>query len=295
MTFIRTEIRDGVGIITIDRKERFNSLDVETARDLRKAGLQMARDDQVRAVILKGIPGIFCSGADLKYIRNGGDRQDLGYLQPSSREVGPGYGEIFKQILEYIHSTISEIRRAPKPFIAAVDGVAAAGGLGVAICCDLVIASERSTFEWAYSKTGLTGAESSTFFLPRLVGFRRAMEMLFLNPRLDAHRALEYGLITAVLPVEGFDEQVLAVARQIAQGPTEALGIAKNLMNESAGMDRLDVHLDRELENLARITNGAAFAEGLAAFFEKRQPDFQAAVAKSVRDMAEAGPAKGRS
>ncbi len=121
------------------------------------------------------------------------------------------------------------------------------------------------------------------------------MEMLFLNPRLDAHRALEYGLITAVLPVEGFDEQVLAVARKIAQGPTEALGIAKNLMNESAGMDRLDVHLDRELENLARITNGAAFAEGLAAFFEKRQPDFQAAVAKSAAEMAEAGPAKSRS
>ncbi len=126
-------IRDGVGIITIDRKERFNSLDVDTARDLRKAGLQMARDDQARAVILRGIPGIFCSGADLKYIRSGGDRQDLGYLQPSSREAGPGYGEIFKQILEYIHSTISEIRRAPKPFIAAVDGVAAAGGFGMAI------------------------------------------------------------------------------------------------------------------------------------------------------------------
>lgn len=277
MTFIRTEVRDNVGTITIDRKERFNSLDVDTARDLRKAGLQMARDENVRVVILRGIPGVFCSGADLKYIRAGGDAHDLGYLQPSSREIGPGYGEIFKQILEYIHSTISEIRRAAKPFIAAVDGAAAAGGLGVAICCDLVIASERAWFQWAYSKTGLTGAESSTFFLPRLVGFRKALEMLFLDPRLDAKKALEYGLITAVYPVEGFDEQVFAIAKQIAQGPTEALGIAKTLMNESAGMERLDVHLDRELENLARITNGAAFAEGLAAFFDKRTPDFHAA------------------
>ncbi len=295
MSFIRTDRADGVGVITIDRRERFNSLDVDTARDLRKAGLQMARDEQVRAVILSGIPGVFCSGADLKYIRDGGDRQDLGYLQPSSREVGPGYGEIFKQILEYIHSTISEIRRAPKPFIAAVDGVAAAGGLGVAMCCDLVIASERATFEWAYSKTGLSGAESSTFFLPRLAGLRRAMELLFLNPRLDAHRALEYGLVTAVHPVEGFDERVLAMARQIAEGPTEALAIAKNLMNESAGMDRLDVHLDRELENLVRIANGAAFAEGLAAFFEKRPPAFHAAGAKSKSEPAEVGPAKVRS
>ena len=276
MTHIRIERDGAVGIITIDRKERFNSLDVETARDLRKAGLQLARDNDVRCVILRGVDGIFCSGADLKYIRNGGDQKDLGYLQPSNSATRQpsNYGSVFKQILEYIHSTISEIRRASKPFIAAVDGVAAAGGLGIAICCDLVIASERSTFEFAYSKTGLTGAESSTFFLPRLVGLRRALELLLLNPRLDARRAQEYGLVTRVLPNDTFDADVLAMAKQIADGPTEALGIAKQLMNEAAGVDRLDFHLDRELEHLARIADGAAFAEGLSAFFEKRQPDF---------------------
>jgi 2-(1,2-epoxy-1,2-dihydrophenyl)acetyl-CoA isomerase len=275
MSHIRIEHDGAVGVITIDRKERFNSLDVETARDLRKAGLQLARDNAVRCVILKGVNGIFCSGADLKYIRNGGDQKDLTYLQPSnSATQQPGFGSVFKQILEYIHSTISEIRRASKPFIAAVDGVAAAGGLGLAICCDLVIASERSTFEWAYSKTGLTGAESSTFFLPRLVGLRRALELLLLNPRLGPHRAQEYGLVTRVLPNESFDAEVLAMARTIADGPTEALGIAKQLMNEAAGVDRLDFHLDRELEHLARIADGATFAEGLSAFFEKRQPDF---------------------
>lgn len=274
MTFIRTETDGAVGVITIDRKERFNSLDVETARDLRKAGLTFARDERIRAVILRGIPGVFCSGADLKYIRGGGNRQDLGYLQPAARDVGPGYGEVFKQILEYIHSTISEIHRAPKPFIASVDGIAAAGGFGVAMCCDLVMASERATFEWAYPKTGLTGAESSTFFLPRLVGLRRAMELLFLNPRLTAEQARDYGLVTAVYPVDGFDERVLAIARQLTEGPAEALGIAKGLINEAANVERLDYHLDRELENLTRIANGADFAEGLAAFFEKRPPRF---------------------
>jgi len=275
MTHIRIEHDGAVGIITIDRAQRFNSLDVETARDLRKAGLQLARDNAVRCVILKGTNGIFCSGADLKYIRNFGDQKDLAYLLNSSTpQQLNSYGPVFKQILEYIHSTISEIRRASKPFIAAVDGVAAAGGLGIAICCDLVIASERSTFEWAYSKTGLTGAESSTFFLPRLVGLRRALELLLLNPRLGAHRAQEYGLVTRVLPNETFDADVLAMAKQIADGPTEALGIAKQLMNEAAGVDRLDHHLDRELEHLARIADGPAFAEGLSAFFEKRQPDF---------------------
>ncbi len=278
MSHIRLEIDDAVGIITIDRKERFNSLDVETARDLRKAGLQLARADSVRCVVLRGSHGVFCSGADLKYIRNGGDEKDLGYLKPRVREPESPrnqYGDVFKQILEYIHSTISEIRRAPKPFIAAVDGVAAAGGLGLAICCDLVIASERSTFEWAYAKTGLTGAESSTFFLPRLVGLRRALELLLLNPRLDAKSARDIGLVTRVIANESFDDDVLAIARQLAEGPAEALGIAKQLMNEAAGVDRLDHHLDRELDHLARIANGAAFAEGLSAFFEKRQPDFR--------------------
>lgn len=274
MTFIRTEKQGAVGIITIDRKERFNSLDVETARDLRKAGLLMARDESVRCVVLRGIPGIFCSGADLKYIRAGGDQEDLGYMQPKARDIGTGYGEIFKQILEYIHSTISEIRRAPKPFIAAVDGVAAAGGLGVALCCDLVFASRRSTFEWAYAKTGLTGAESSTFFLPKLVGFRRAMDMLLLNPRVDAQRALEIGLVSGVFDDATFDADVLEAATRLAAGPTTALAVAKELMNESAGMDRLDVHLDRELDELARIADGDNFAEGIAAFFEKRAPNF---------------------
>ena len=276
MTHIHIDHDGAVGIITIDRAQRFNSLDVETARDLRKAGLQLARDNNVRCVILKGTNGIFCSGADLKYIRHGGDKKDLGYLQPnnSTTQQPNNYGPVFKQILEYLHSSISEIRRASKPFSSAVDGVAAAGGLGLAICCDLVIASERSTFEWAYSKTGLTGAESSTFFLPRLVGLRRALELLLLNPRLGAHRAQEYGLVTRVLPNETFDAEVLAMAKQIADGPTEALGIAKQLMNEAAGVDRLDHHLDRELEHLTRIADGPAFAEGLSAFFEKRQPDF---------------------
>src|SRR6266545_4891011 len=139
---------------------------------------------------------MFCSGADLKFIRDGSGAP--GYLVPGA--TTDGYGDRFKQILEYIHSTISEIRRAPKPFIAAVDGIAAAGGFGIAMSCDLVLASSRASFEWAYSKTGLTGAESTTFLLPRLVGLRRAMELMLLNPRLGAHQAADMGLVTAVVP-----------------------------------------------------------------------------------------------
>jgi 2-(1,2-epoxy-1,2-dihydrophenyl)acetyl-CoA isomerase len=271
---IQTTVEGAVGRITINRPQRFNSLDVRTAQDLRHAGLTMARNSDVRVVILAGVNGVFCSGADLKYIRAGGDGDDLAYLSPGARETPAGYGERFKQILEYIHSTIAEIRRAPKPFIAAVDGIAAAGGFGLAMCCDLVLASERAVFEWAYAKTGLTGAESSTFMLPRLVGFRRAMEMVLLNPRIDAARALELGLINRVYPVAVFDDEVRAVAAIVAAGPPKALAVAKGLLNQAAGMDRLDVHLDRELDQLARIADGTEFSEGLAGFFAKRPPRF---------------------
>ena len=275
MRHIRVEREGAVGVLTIARRERLNSLDVETAQEFRRAGLQLARDREVRAVVIRGEGGVFCSGADLKYIRDGGDDADLGYLQPETRKPDEGYGEIFKQILEYIHSTISEIRRAPKPFVAAVDGPAAAGGFGIAMCCDLVLASESAWFEWAYFKTGLTGAESSTFFLPRLVGLRKALELVLLNPRLSAAEALDWGLINRVIPDGSLDAEAMKVAAELAEAPTQAVGVAKGLLNQAAGMDRLDVHLDAELSELARIADGPNFREGLMAFFEKRSAEFE--------------------
>lgn len=272
---IRTTRDGAVGVITIDRRERFNSLDVRTAQDFRKAGLQFARDEAVRCVVIRGAGGVFCSGADLKYIRGQGAADDFSYLKPGGIEPQPGYGESFKQILEYLHSTISEIKRAPKPFIAAVEGVAAAGGFGLAMACDLVYAADTASFEWAYHKTGLTGAESSTFFLPRLVGLRKALALVLLNPRLSAHEAQEIGLITAVFPAATFEADVMAIARRLADGPTRAYAIAKSLLNQAAGVDQLDFHLDEELESLARIADGADFAEGLSAFFQKREAAFK--------------------
>jgi 2-(1,2-epoxy-1,2-dihydrophenyl)acetyl-CoA isomerase len=225
-------------------------------------------------VVVRGEGGVFCSGADLKYIRDRGDARDFGYLQPDG--VGPpqGYGESFKQILEYLHSAISEIRRAPKPFIAAVDGVAAAGGLGLALACDLVVASDRAAFEWAYGRTGLPGAESSTFFLPQLLGLRKALELVLLNPRLTAAEARDAGLINLVYPAETFETDIMALAHRLAAGPVRAFAVTKSLLNQAAGVDRLDFHLDQELQHLVRIADQPEFAEGLAAFFSRRAPEF---------------------
>lgn len=271
MTHIRIDREGAVATLSIARRERFNSLDVETAQDLRKAGLQLSRDRDVRAVILRGDGGVFCSGADLKYIAGGGD-EDVAYLSPDARPAPRGYGASFKQILEYIHSTISEIRRAPKPWIACVDGAAAAGGLGIAMACDLVIASPRATFEWAYFKTGLTGAESTTFMLPRLVGFRKAMELVMLGPRLSAGEAKDLGLINEV--DDDAEARARELATQLAAAPTSALAIAKRLLNQAMQMERLESHLSAELTELARIADGPNFHEGLAAFFGKRTPRF---------------------
>lgn len=278
MKNIDVSVEDGIGRLTIDRPDHFNSFDVETAQDFRKAGLQLARDDEVRCAVVSGTGDVFCSGADLKYIYEGGDEEELSYLLPDAKEGGEvqGYGRSFKQMLEYIHSAISEIRKAPKPFIAAVDGIAAAGGFGIAMSCDLVYASSDASFEWAYHKTGLTGAESSTFFMPRLVGFRTAMELMLRSPRLDPEEAKDMELINDVFSAETFDERLDEIARELADGPTEAYGIAKGLLNDAMGMDRLDPHLDSELDNLARIAEGRNFAEGIEAFFEKRDPDFDA-------------------
>ncbi len=271
---VRSGPDGAVGTLVIDRRERFNSLDVETAQELRKAGLQLSRDTSVRCVVVRGAGGIFCSGADLKYVRDRGDAHDFGYLHPEGVGPAQGYGESFRQILEYLHSTISEFKRSPKPFIAAVEGVAGAGGFGVAMACDLVFAAETAGFEWAYHKTGLTGAESSTFFLPRLIGLRRALGLMFLNPRLTAAQAKEIGLINEVFPDAVFEPRVYDIAERLAAGPTRAYGIAKGLMHRAAGVDQLDYHLDEELNELARIADGPEFAEGLAAFFGKRPPKF---------------------
>jgi len=272
---IRVERSGAVGVIVLDRPERFNSLDVRTAQDLRRAGLSLARDESIRCVVLRGRPEVFCSGVDLKYVRSGGDAADLAYLgpaRPGDEAARPG--AVFKQVLEYVNSAISEIRRAPKPFVAAVEGVAAAGGLGLALCCDLVVASERASFEWAYGKTGLSGAESATFLLPRLIGLRGALDLALLGLRLDAREAQRRGLVSVVVAPDEFEDELRSLAERLAAGPVAAMARMKRLLNRAAGMDGLDAHLGAEVEDLVASADSDEFALGLERFLDgRRRPD----------------------
>ena len=255
--------RDGaVGTITINRRERFNALDLEGATALYQAGLRYTQDLTIRVIVLRGTGAVFCSGADLKYIR-------------AQVEAGKqSYGAGFRQVVGYFHDLIRTFQRAPKPVIAAVDGMVAAGGIGIALGCDLVIASARSTFEYAYFKTALTGAEGTTFFLPRLVGLQRAMSLALLNQRLSAQQAWQMGLIGAVYADEQFDEAVAHTARQLAAGPTASYATAKRLMREAIEEVRFSDHLAHELDALSHAADGQDVKEGIAAFFAKRSPQF---------------------
>jgi len=267
---IRCELDGRLGVVTLDRPERHNALDVEMTRALRSAALRLARDPEVGAILLRGAGGSFCSGVDLGYVRGGGEAEDLDYLvsrEDGARTASQRYGASFKAMLEYLASTISEIRRAPKPVIAGVDGVAAAGGLGLALCCDLVVASRRSCFEWAYQKTGLSGAEAITFFLPRLVGLRRALDLALLAPRIDAERALRMALVSEVYDDESFEHELFALGRRLADGPTEAYGRTKALLEAALAGDWLEEHLGREIEQLVASAESARFAAGLEDFF----------------------------
>lgn len=266
---VRSERIGRLGVITLDRPRRCNALDVGMAQSLRAAGLAFARDEGVGAIVIRGSGGAFCSGVDLGYVRKGGERRELGYLRPEIADGGggPQPAAVFKQTLEYLASTISEIRRAPKPVIAGVDGVAAAGGLGLALCCDLVVASRRSHFEWAYQKTALSGAEGITFFLPRLVGLRRALDLALLAPRLDAERALRMGLVSEVWPDERFEEELLALGTRLANGPTAAYARTKALLEAAVGGDSLEQHLGDEIAKLVESASSAEFADGLEHFF----------------------------
>jgi 2-(1,2-epoxy-1,2-dihydrophenyl)acetyl-CoA isomerase len=162
----------------------------------------------------------------------------------------------------------------PKPTITAVNGVAAGGGMSLALAGDLVLATEAARFTMAYTQIGASPDGSSSFFLPRLVGVKRALELTFLNPVLSARQALEWGLVTRVFADGQFRQEVQHIATQLAQGPTQAYGRTKALFYNSSS-ETLETQMEREARLIAASGKTADFREGIFAFVEKRQPTFQ--------------------
>ncbi|MFI5273587.1 MAG: enoyl-CoA hydratase/isomerase family protein, partial [Ktedonobacterales bacterium] len=214
-------------------------------------------DPSVRAVLLTGAGKAFCGGGDLK----------------SFAEQGEHIGEHLRAVTTDLHNMISRIVRMPKPVIAAVNGVAAGGGLALACACDLRIAAESARFTMAYTRAGLTPDGSSSYFLPRIVGLGRALDLTLTNRVLTSAQAEAWGIVSRVVPDAELMSQAAALATEMAAGATTALGQAKRLL-WTAWTAELESQMARESESIARVVSGAQAQEGIAAFVEKRAPRF---------------------
>jgi 2-(1,2-epoxy-1,2-dihydrophenyl)acetyl-CoA isomerase len=256
---LQFEMRGAVCILTLNRPDKLNALNVEVANEF-VAAVGKAIESKARSLILTGAGRAFCAGGDLREMQNIATRE--GRLEA-----------FFDEPLRILNEAILMIRQTPLPFIAAVNGVASGGGCNLALACDLVIAAESAKFNQAFIKIGLTPDCGGTFLLPRLVGWKRATELLFTGDLVSAQAAAEMGMINSVTPDEELMSRAMAMADKLAHAPTAALAEIKKLLDASAAND-LRSQLD--LERKTQIESGRTkdFVEGVSAFLEKRPPRF---------------------
>jgi len=256
---IQLEMHGSICVLTLNRPDRLNALTVQVAKDFKDA-IHKAVERGARVIVLTGAGRAFSAGGDLR------EMQDI-----AGRE---GRVEaFFDEPLRVLNESILLIRQTPVPFIAAVNGVASGGGCNLALACDLVIAAESAKFNQAFVKIGLVPDCGGTFILPRLVGGKRAAELMFTGDLITAQRAAEMGMINSVAADGELMSQVMAMAEKLANAPTAAIGRIKQLIDASATND-WPSQLDLERE--AQIESGKTkdFVEGVSAFLEKRPPRF---------------------
>jgi len=248
---------DGVAHVRLARPDAHNALDVDTAIDLEDALAATTTASDVRCVVLEGEGSAFCSGADLAAFE--GDETDQRRLDA---------------VATRLHAAVRALATSDVPTVTAVNGVAAGGGFGLALAGDLVLAHESARFEYSYPRVGLSGDAGATWFLPRLVGMRRAREFLLLDEPASATDAVDMGLATEVVDADDWDDRVDAVATDLATGPTKAYGAAKRLLNRSYERT-LDTQLTAEKDAIAALARTDDYAAGYRAFFTKETPTFR--------------------
>lgn len=251
------EIREHVAHITLNRPEAGNALNHQLARDLHHAALRCDGDADVRAVILTGAGNTFCVGGDLK----------------SFAPQGDAVGRHLKEVIVHFHGAVTTFARMDVPVIAAINGVAAGGGLSLACATDLALAAESARFTMAYTRIGLSPDGGGSYALPRLVGLRRAMDLTLTNRQFTAAEALEWGMVSRVVPDAALAHEAAALATQLAAGSRGALAAAKRLLRASLETS-LETQLAAESENIAACAQAPDGREGIAAFLEKRPPRF---------------------
>ena len=249
--------REGVRWIELRRPESRNGLTVEVNRVFSRA-LAGAAEAGARAVVLGGADGHFCSGLDLK------DAMRRGPRPPE---------ELERNMREDFHGLIRAVRALDMPVVAAVDGPAAGFGCDLALACDVRLVTERARFGEVFVKRGLMPDGGGTFFLPRLVGLSRALEMVLTGEMVEAEEAVRIGLASRLLPAEGFEEAVWSFAGRLAKGPPMVYRLVKRALYASFEGD-LDAALEREATGQLQCLQSADFLEGVASFLQKREPKF---------------------
>ncbi|MEM7208377.1 MAG: enoyl-CoA hydratase [Pseudomonadota bacterium] len=260
MSAVTVSIDQSIATVTLNRPDSLNALDFALAEGLNSALNDIARNDSVRCVVLTGSGGHFMAGGDIAFFKRVLDSED------NARET-------ISPLFKHVHGSIETLRGMPQPVIARVQGACAGFGVSLMSACDLAVAAEGSVFTLAYCHLGVSPDGGSTWSLPRIVGLKRANELMLLGDRFDATAAFQYGLINRVVEPEELDATVQQLARRLASGPAKAYARGKALMQQSL-QTPLTEQLDTERDFFLQCTEEADFAEGVNAFLEKRRPEF---------------------
>lgn len=253
---IQFEKIDGVGKITLNRPEKFHSFVREMALELQNVLNECKEDNEVRAILITANGKAFCAGQDL------GEASD------------PNGPDISKIIQEHYNPIIRKIRNLDKPVVAAVNGVAAGAGASLALCCDIIVATKNASFIQAFSKIGLIPDSGSTYFLPKLIGMQKATALMMTADPISAKDAESMGMIYKTYSNEEFESESWKLVRKLAQMPTKALGLTKELLNASIE-NTLEQQLNIEEKYQSVAADTIDFKEGVQAFLEKRKPNFK--------------------
>jgi 2-(1,2-epoxy-1,2-dihydrophenyl)acetyl-CoA isomerase len=254
---IKVMLCDDIARITLNRPRRFNAFDLDTMADLEEHIVSLAVDETIRAVIITGEGKAFCAGGDLRWVNDWPE----------------GAPHAFHNLAARYHQTILEIRRMPKPVIAAINGPAAGGGFSLALACDFRVMAESATFRQAYTSNGLSIDGGGTFTIPRIVGLARALEIAAFDEPISASKALEWGLVTTVVPDEQVVDAAEELSKRMASIAPNSFARAKQLFNDSFS-NPFEAQLELERTALREAAAHPQGQEGIQAFLEKRKPVF---------------------
>ncbi|MDX1505776.1 MAG: enoyl-CoA hydratase-related protein [Spongiibacter sp.] len=255
---ISFEKSNGIATITLNRPDAAHSVDLQMAQELMKAAIICDTDKDIRAVVLTASGKMFCAGGDVA----------------SFHSAGAGVDVLLKEITGNLHAANSRFARMRAPLIVAVNGTCAGAGFSLAISGDVVLCSDKAKFTSAYTALGVSPDGSSTHLLPKLVGLRRAQELYYTNRVLSAQEALDWGLVTRVVPADELTVEAEKLAAQMAAGPTEAYGRTKELLLTTYS-NSLETQLELESRGIAYCGATRDGQEGISAFAEKRKPTFK--------------------